>query len=222
MKPFRDPTHPPTDSVPSGEAPEGGGSEAAPRSGPVPPAREELVRVRDRDPEALGRFFDLYFPSIYGLVFRLLGNRAAAEDAAQDVLVKIHRVIDRLDPERDPGPWITTIAYNVCRDRWRSVADRMDRQSSSIDDEPDYSRHLVDTGPNPEQETLRRERAEIVQAALARLPEAAREVIVLHDYEGLGHDRVAELLGVSHAAVRKRYSRALAALGEILEEMLEP
>jgi DNA-directed RNA polymerase specialized sigma24 family protein len=44
-------------------------------------------------------------------------------------------------------------------------------------------------------------------------------VIVLHDYQGLGHQEIAEIVNVSYSAVRKRYSRALSALGEILEEI---
>lgn len=186
-----------------------------------PPSREELLRVQRRDPEALGRFFDHYFQFVYGLVARLLGERAAAEDATQDVLLKVHRAIDRIDVDRDPGPWLTTIAYNVCRDRWRSSADRMDRRSASIDDEPEIAHHLRASDPDPEQVALAAERERMVQEALTRLPDGAREVIVLHDYQGLPHDEVAEMLGVSHAAIRKRYSRALQSLAEILREMME-
>lgn len=185
------------------------------------PSPEELAKVQARDPEALGRFFDHYFPFVFGLVMRLLGDRAAAEDATQDVLIKVHRAVDRLDPERDPSPWLTTIAYNVCRDRWRSSSDRMERRSASLDDQPEIALRLRADGADPEEEALAAERERWVQDALLRLPESAREVIVLHDYQGLPHDEVAELLGSSHAAIRKRYSRALQSLGEILREMME-
>jgi RNA polymerase sigma-70 factor (ECF subfamily) len=185
------------------------------------PSREELERVRRGDPDALGLFFDRYFPMVFGLLARLLNSRSAAEDATQDVFLKVYRAIDRLDPGRDPGPWVTTIAYNVCRDRWRSASGRMDRQSSSVDDRPELAHHLRDEGPGPQDALLLDERERIVQEALMELPESAREVIVLHDYEGLAHDRIAEMLGASHAAIRKRYSRALKALGEILEGRLD-
>ena len=192
------------------------------RHGIVCPSRDELVRVQARDSVALGSFFDLYFPFVFGLAMRLLGDRVAAEDATQDVWLKVHRAIDRIDPDRDPGPWLTTIATNVCRDRWRSSSDRMERRSSSLDDLPELGLGLRATEPDPEQVALSAEREELVQRALQRLPDSAREVIVLHDYQGLPHDQVAELLGSSHAAIRKRYSRALQSLGEILREMMEP
>lgn len=210
-------THPGEGGVPApGESPVEGGRRLI-----EAPPRAELERVRDGDPEALGRFFDLYFPMVFGLVARLLNSRSMAEDATQDVFLKVYRAIGRLDPERDPGPWLTTIAYNVCRDRWRSSAGRMDRQSSSVDDRPELAHHLRDDRPDPQDELVLDERERIVQEALAELPESAREVIVLHDYEGLPHDRIAEMLGASHAAIRKRYSRAVRALGEILEGRLE-
>jgi RNA polymerase sigma-70 factor (ECF subfamily) len=59
-----------------------------------------------------------------------------------------------------------------------------------------------------------------VQKAIDRLPEQQREVVMLHDYQGLTHDQIAQIIGASHAAVRKRYSRALSALGETLTEWL--
>ncbi|RKZ09604.1 hypothetical protein DRQ32_07975 [bacterium] len=210
-------THPGKAGVP---APEEGQPEKRRRL-IEPPPREDLILVRDGDSQALGRFFDRYFPMVFGLVARLLGSRTAAEDATQDVFLKVYRAIGRLDPERDPGPWLTTIAYNVCRDRWRSSAGRMERHSSSVDDRPELAHHLRDEGPDPQAELIADERERMVQAALQELPEAAREVIVLHDYEGLAHDRIAEMLGVSHAAIRKRYSRAVKALGEILKGRLE-
>lgn len=219
VTPPSDPTHSGRDPVPDGETSD---PASASRGRDLPaPSREELEKVRDRDPEALGRFFDLYFPYVYGLATRLLGNRTAAEDATQDIMIKVHRAIDRLDPDRDPGPWLTTIAYNVARDRWRSSSNRMDRRSASIDDQPELAHVLRDADPDPEQSALANEREALVQEALQKLPESAREAIVLHDYQGMTHERVAEMLGASHAAIRKRYSRALQSLGEILRETLE-
>ena len=53
-----------------------------------------------------------------------------------------------------------------------------------------------------------------------KLPEPLRLAIVLHDYQGLGHEEIAALTGVHHAAARKRYSRALAALARLLKDSL--
>jgi RNA polymerase sigma-70 factor (ECF subfamily) len=179
-----------------------------------------LERVRARDPEAMGVFFDHYLPFVYGLLQRLTADRAMAEDLSQDVFLKVHRALDRLDPQRDPRPWLTTIAYNVCRDHWRTTSFRRAHEAHSLDDDAQGTPPPVAASPEPLAALLQGERERFVQAALSELPLEQREVVVLHAYEGLSHDEIARLIGASHAAVRKRYSRAIAALGERLRRWL--
>jgi len=180
-----------------------------------------LEAVARREPEALSFFFERTFDQIYGLAFRLLGERAAAEDAVQEVYLKIHRAADRIDPLRSPTPWILTITTNVCRDIFRSASHRMGKASVSLDEEPEFGASLVPDRNTPEEDLLGKEREELVQEAIQRLPDPLREVVLLHDYQDLGHQEIAEIVGASYAAVRKRYSRALTALGEILEDRLQ-
>jgi len=164
----------------------------------------------------MAAFFEHYFDRVFGLVFRLLGDRTAAEDVTQEVFYKVYRSAHQLDPARDPGPWITAIAYNACRDLWRSGAHRMGRKSHSVEDDPVVASRLTTGTNDPERDALRNERERLVQQAIAALPEPLRTAIVLYDYEGLSHQQIADLAGIQHAAARKRYSRALAALAETL------
>ena len=193
-----------------------------PRSGTPPDAGmvAELERVRRRDPEALAAFFERYFDRVYGLVYRLLGDRAQAEDMAQEVFLKVHRAAHQIDPTRDPVPWLVTIAHNACRDLWRSNAWKLTRRASSLDGDSPLAETLSPGTNDPERDMLASERERLVQEALLKLPEPLRVVIVMHDYQGLGHDQIAAITGVNHAAVRKRYSRALAALGSLLKGTL--
>jgi RNA polymerase sigma-70 factor (ECF subfamily) len=202
---------PPTDAVsrPGGDGPLPGSAGFSP---------EELARVRAREPEALAAFFERYFESVFGLVFRLIGERSLAEDVTQEVFFKVHRAIHRLDIERDPSPWLTTIAYNACRDVWRSGPYRLSRRSAPLDD-PAVAPRLVSDTPDPEQGLIATERERRVREAVGRLPELLRAAVLLHDYQGLSHEQVARLLRLNPAAVRKRYSRALAALGAMLKEV---
>ncbi len=212
------PTQPPGSSV----TPEGGSKPGAePRvEGRTPaPPRAVLERVAAREPEALGVFFDHYFDLVFALSHRLLGDRTQAEDVTQEVFYKVHRAAHRLDPNRDPAPWLTAIVYNACRDLWRSGADRMRRRSGTIDD-PVIAVRLTRGDNDPERDLLARERERAVREALDELPEESRAIVLMHDYQGLGHVEIAGILGVEHAAARKRYSRALAALGRLLKEKL--
>jgi len=194
-------------AIPSGDRP-------APAA--IPP--EVLLGVTRGDSEALGTLFEACFDDLYGLAFRMLGNRTAAEDAMQEVFLKLHRGAGSLDPARDPRPWLRTITANHCRDHYRSFGARVTRHSTPVD-EGDEGLQLPDGGPAPDSGTLADEKAILVQQALGELTAQDREVVVLRDYEGLDHGTIAEMLGASSAAVRKRYSRALSRLGELLQDV---
>ena len=209
----RDPaSHPERSSV--------GGAVAPSASVPEPvPDRGLIERVRLREPEAMGLFYDRYLDLVFGLAWRLLGDRTLAEDAASEVFLKVHRAADRLDSGRDPAPWLTTITTNACRDLWRSGAYRMSRRAADVND-PVAAASLSSGRNDPEADALSSERERLVQEALMALPEGLRTSIVLHDYQGLDHREVADLLHIAHDAARKRYSRALAALEQRLRGRL--
>jgi len=189
------------------------------RRPPLERTLREGVRARDR--AALAAFYERYFEEVYALTFRLLGAREAAEDVTQDVFVKVHRAADRLDAARDPMPWLASIVWNSCRDHWRSAPHRMLRRSADVT-APAVAAMLPADGSDPAQEFQLAERERIVQGALCELPESLRAVVVLHDFAGLDLNEVAAAIGVSHAAARKRHSRALERLGELLRGRLEP
>jgi RNA polymerase sigma-70 factor (ECF subfamily) len=178
-----------------------------------------LDGVRRGEPHALGAFFDAYFDRIYALAHRLLGNRALAEDATQDVCYRIQRGAPRLDPSRDPTPWVMATTVNTCRSLWRSSGGRMERASRTLDD-PEANAIATEPSLSPEAILLAKERRISVVGAVRDLEPSIREVVVLHDYEGMDHREIAAVLGLSHGAVRKRYSRGLAALAQRLGGIL--
>jgi RNA polymerase sigma-70 factor (ECF subfamily) len=189
---------------------------APPPAGALSP--EDLMAAAARKPEALGRFFDHYVDRVFGLAYRMLGDRTAAEDVSQEVFLKIHRAIDRMDPHRDPGPWVTTITCNACREHWRGAQQKLRQRSVPVEGLADWHADHPRSSDSPEADLLRGEREKRVQEALLKLPEQLREVVLLHDWRGLRHREIAEMLETTHAAVRKRYSRALEALAGLLGE----
>ena len=94
----------------------------------------------------------------------------------------------------------------------------MERQSSSVDDRPELAHHLRDERPDPQDELLDDERAKMVQRALMALDEDSRSLLLLRDWCDMSHQEIAAELGISHAAARKRYSRALSELKSALEK----
>ena len=187
-------------------------------SSPSAISGELVAKLRRRDPEALETFFDQQFPRVYSLVARLLRDRTEAEDITQETMLRVHRSLETLDPQRDPVPWVTAITYNVCRDYWRSRAYKKSRRTESLSADPDWAYQMADPagGPEEEQEVVRNEAA--VQNALARLAHDARALILMRDYQGMSHEQISRVLAIKVDAVRKRYSRALRDLGRLLEE----
>lgn len=177
---------------------------------------QQLAAVRAREPVALAAFFECYFDRVYALVSRQLSDRSAAEDLTQEVFLRVSRAAHTIDDGRDPWPWLTTIALNLCRDHWESAATRAGRSAVRLDHDPGVAETLPDPGPGPEGRVSTEERARLVQEALLRLPEAGRAIVLFHDWAGLGHDEIAAATGQTHDAVRQQYRRALERLGRLL------
>ena len=191
-----------------------------PGAGYWPPFdRADLERAKAGDSEALGRFFDHYCDRIFSVVYRFTGSVELGKDITQDIFFKVRRHIGRLDLERDPAPWLYAVAVNACHDHRRSSWWRMSRYSVPLDHapiSPALSRHDSD----PEHELLAAEDERLVQWAIGRLAPDLRVSVILHDFEGLGHEAIAEVLKISHSAARKRHSRALLALAGLLKERM--
>lgn len=191
------------------------------RSGPGSPlSAAVLEKVRQRDPQALAALFDHHFGRIYNLAFRLLGERTAAEDVTQEVFLRVHRAAHQLDTARDPGPWLMTITANLCREKWRSRAGQQAKQTASLDAKPEMAANVPNGSAGTDSRVLDADRDRLLGEAIGKLPEAMRMVVVLHDLQGMTHEEISGITGDEAAAVRKRYSRALQKLRELLPDGL--
>lgn len=189
------------------------------RSGPGSPlSAAVLEKVRQRDTQALAALFDHYFNRIYNLAIRLVGDKAAAEDVTQEVFLRVYRAAHQLDTERDPGPWLMTITTNLCREKWRSRAGRQAKQTTSLDAKPGMAAGLVNGSAGPDSRVLDADRDRWLGEAIGKLPESMRLVVVLHDLQGLTHEQISGIVGDEAATVRKRYSRALLKLRELIPD----
>gem|GEM_PF-2580741 len=175
--------------------------------------RDLLQGVQQRERGALGRFFDAVFPFVYNLAYRFTGDRSSAQDVAQEVFLKVYRAADRLDLDRSPYPWLTAITANTCRDLARRVATRAEEP---VDELP--SDGPPDSTPVPDEALVRKEEEIMLERALMSLDESHRAIVILHDYCGCSHEEIASIIDASHAAVRKRYSRALEMLRQTIRK----
>lgn len=155
----------------------------------------------------LERLYRDHADRIYGLCLRLSGDRVHATELAQDVFVRAWEQLDRLRPDSDAGAWLWRLATNVVLNAMRSDRRRLARVAPVA--EPGLLERAELGTPLPVRRLS-------LDAAIARLPDRAREVFVLHDVEGFMSQEVAELLGIAEGTVRAHLHRARTLMRETL------
>lgn len=157
------------------------------------------------------RIFREYAPRVYALARRMLGNDADAEDVTQDVLLQVVRKLDSFRGESDPYTWLHRVTVNAALAHREKRARREERETHDpIDGFADNGHHANPVRPwslPADKIALDREREQIIEKAIARLPEIYRDVYVLADVEGLTNPRIGELLNLSQSAVKSRLHR---------------
>lgn len=170
------------------------------------------ARARAGDSHAFGELARRYGPQARRVALAILGNRDAADDAAQDAFVAAVQNLARFDPLRPFGPWFMRIVTNAAIDRRR-------RQTVRAAEPLDES--LPARGTGADRAAERSELAEHLRAALAQLPERQRIAVTLFDAEGYSHGEVAKILGVPEGTVRSDVFHARRRLRALLEDWKE-
>lgn len=136
---------------------------------------------------------------VFGLACRFLRDRTTAEELAQDVFLRLHRNLDRVDPER-VVPWLRRVTANRCIDEARR---RKRRPEVPLEAVPEPA------GPAPGGDLLLEER---LRRLVAALPAQARIVVLLHFQEDMTLEEIADVLGLSLNTVKSRLHRSLVLL----------
>jgi len=179
-----------------------------PASGPVEDPDLELVRrVGAGDGPACAALVDRHLARIVGLAGRMLGNRAEAEEVAQDVFLRVWQQAGRWRAgEARFSTWLHRVTVNLCHDRLRR---RRETTLEAAGDPP---------SPDPPPGAALQRAAVVarVEAALQQLPERQRTAILLSHYQELGNIEAAAVLGVSVEALESLLARGRRRLKELL------
>jgi RNA polymerase sigma-70 factor (ECF subfamily) len=163
-----------------------------------PDLLRQLIRgAKAGEAESFERLVSLHERRVLRLAQRLLLNREAARDAAQDVFIRLHKKIRSVAEDKELGPWLYRTTVNVCIDVMRRTKDEM-----PIDLVPE----LADNCDNPERSAATREQGRLVVAALKALSPKERQAIVLRDLEGYSTAEAAKILGSTETTVRSQIS----------------
>ena len=141
-------------------------------------------------------FTNVYVPlgeGLYRVAFRLLGSQAEAEDAVQDLFLKIWDSVDDLDRVSNPQAWCLTLMRNLCVDRLRA---RAGRRTVPVEENLPAEEGLV-----------RSARMERTLEAVRALPPKSRKLLHLRMVEDLSYQEISRQTGLSQTALRVAFHR---------------
>ena len=185
------------------------------------PERSLLRRLRDRDERAFRELVQEHRDRVYNITFRMLGNRAEAEDVAQEVFIAVFKTIETFREESKFSTWLYRIAVNHCKNRIKYLARRHDRDRDELD-EGTHGNGVNGTisapMPSSPSEALQSAQTEkVLQDAIACLEEDQRIVVVLRDVEDLSIEEICEITGLPDGTVKSLLHRARLVLRKRLQ-----
>lgn len=173
---------------------------------PVPDDVALLQAVARRDQDAFAALYDRFSSPVFGLILRIVGSRAEAEEILQEAFWQVwNRATDYRVELGSPFCWVVTIARRKAIDRLRANSRHLERVSAA-----QQARADDDFFPSAGAETaIARERSQAVHAALANLNLDERRAIALAFFDGLSHEEIARALGVPIGTIKARIRRGM-------------
>lgn len=167
-------------------------------------------RARAGDLDAFESLLRSHERQVLGTAVRLLSCREDAQDAAQEVFVRLFRHLKRIQSGEAVAPWLYRVTVNVCADVRRRRRPQTDMNEIE----------LASSGPDPEAVASIAERERAVSRGLETLSQKERAALVLREVEGLSTREVAGILGSSEVTVRAQISTARMKLRKFTDRYL--
>jgi RNA polymerase sigma-70 factor (ECF subfamily) len=184
----------------------------------------ELVdRFKGGDQHAFSHIVRRYQDRVFGLCLRWLGERALAEEVAQDVFVALYRSLGRFRGESSLSTWIYRVSVNHCKNKRLYSSRRRRDRHEPLEGRPREDgpvRELPASGRGTEAHTERSEAQALVHEALEAISEEHRQVIVLRDIQDLDYHEIAEILDLPRGTVKSRLHRARTELARVLRNRI--
>ncbi len=177
-----------------------------------------VQKAKKGDAQAFEKLIERYYQRIFKLSFQMLGNKEDASDATQETFVKAFERIRQFRGASSFATWLYRIAINTCQDMLRDSRTIAFSQLTFEDDHAELDpTELMNS--NPEDVLAKRERADLVWTALNKMPEEARQILVLCDMQGFSYAEVASILNLPEGTVKSRLHRARNAFREVWKSL---
>lgn len=165
--------------------------------------------ARAGDSFARERLVSRHLSDVYGVAYRILGDRDLAQDAVQDAFVNALNALSRFRGDSSFRTWLLRIAVNAARSTGRR---RTRRREVALG----IAEELATGHPDPASAAVLRSEVARVRDALRRLPEKQRLSVSLRAEQGLAYAEIAKIIGSSEGAVRVNYHLGVRRLRELL------
>ncbi|SRR4051812_47994837 len=169
-------------------------------------------RLRQGEAEAFDQIYAVFNKPLFTFLIRLARHRDVAEDLHEETWLRLVKHADRLHADTRLGPWLFTVARNLYVSYRRSRALEDSAAAGLIGLWPFGPRET-----SPFEKTAANELERRIERALAHLPAASREVLLLVGISGLDQSEVADICGITPAALRQRLHRAREMLAQALD-----
>jgi RNA polymerase sigma-70 factor, ECF subfamily len=174
--------------------------------------RSLLRRLRDRDERAFRELIDDHRDRVFNITYRMLGNRAEAEDVAQEVFITVFKTIESFREESKFSTWLYRVTVNHCKNRIKYLARRHDRDKDELDETSQQTNGAISGLPvraaQPDKALASAQMEKLLQQAIAELDEDQREVVILRDVEELSIEEICEITELPDGTVKSRLHRA--------------
>jgi RNA polymerase sigma-70 factor (ECF subfamily) len=184
---------------------------------------ELVLRLKQRDPEAMEALVRAHGAKLFGVACQFLRDETAAQDVVQEALLSVWNKIGSFEGRSSLTSWLYRVTANAALMRLRK--EKRHQMDISIDSDKEDAAYrplqLEDTRPLPSGALQGDELKAQIQAAIDRLPEPYRSVVLLKDVEEFSLEEIAELTHASIAAVKSRLHRARLTLRETLLPYLQ-
>ena len=175
-----------------------------------------VARSLMQDQEAFGQLIDRHAATIVNLAYRMVGNRAEAEDLAQETFLSAFKSLPTFRADAKFSTWLYRIASNKCKD-WLRVK-RPGQAQHDVDVEEVLDVHVAEER-TPEHLLSQQQVAQALEQAIQRLPPLYREAFVLKHIEGLSYEEMQDILGVNGDTLKMRVYKGRLQLSRELAEL---
>lgn len=187
--------------------------------------RSLLRRLRDRDERAFTELLTEHRDRVFNITYRMLGNRAEAEDVAQEVFISVFKTIDSFREESKFSTWLYRVTVNHCKNRIKYLARRHERDRDELDETSSQANGAVNGAPvraaQPDKALASAQMERLLQDAIASLDDDHRAVVILRDVEDLSIEEICEITGLPDGTVKSRLHRARLVLRKKMQRHVE-